>query len=307
MKNWNFFIIIVLFALLAQNSFAQEQTTPPEASQNTQSEQDLPSTDDVAAPPEEDETKILDEVEVNDRDRRRRFRLIPPTGALQIEPLPVRVSGRQKIYQHAAIDLILRPIRPGPNGLYVADDLEGFDFKSISVELGIGKRIVGTRLPLAKDGKRTVDLPEGVYAITEVRYLVFNQIGRVFDDDPFGNPTPLPREDYRFCLADRTIAFDIKNGQTTDIGRLIIRALESRFRNNKREHRPFVGSDAAFVDISDPSFRNKSPDAAGAGIVAFERTGALCREGAYDVSGWFSNEELAENLPTLNDRLNEDS
>ena len=265
-----------------------------------------PSAEAPPTPDGEDETKILDEVEINKSNRRKRRE--PTTGTLKIEPLPVKMAGSPRIFEHAGVELILRPVRPGADNIYEADNLEGVDFRAIAVELGIGKKVVGSRLPLAKHGKRSVTMPEGVYAITEIRYLVFNQIGRVFDpDDPFGNPTPIPRRDYSFCLSGRTIAFDIKNGQTTDVGRLIIRALESRFTSSKREHRPFLGADAAFSDISDPSLRNKAPELASAGIIEFKNEAPLCRESARPTMGWFTAEELEESLPSFSERLNKEN
>ena len=218
------------------------------------------------------------------------------------------MAGSPPIFQHRALELILRPVRIGENGVYEFDDTKGVPFESVSVELSIGRTIVGSRLPLAKNGKRTVDLPEAIYAISEVRYIVFNQIGRAFDpDDPFGNPINIPEQDYRFCLAERTIAFDIKNGQSTDIGRLIVRALERRFKKSNREHRPILGADAEFLPVSDPGFRNKAPEKASAGIIEFEDTAPLCRESAMRTPGWFAPDELADAFPKFSERLKEDS
>lgn len=257
---------------------------------------------------EQEQEKVLDEVTVTENNRRRRRE--PTTGQLIFEPLPVRTSAGPSIMQHVLLQLILRPVVIREDGVYEADNGPGAtEFTAVDVELGIDKAFIGSRQSLAKNGKRSLQLPEGIYAITEARYVVFNPVGRAVDSprEDIGAASfdviEIPKQDIRFCLAERTIAINIKNGQTTDIGRLIIRALDRRYRSKSRKHRPILGADAEFLPVSAPSFRNKAPEKASAGIIAFEDTEPLCRKSAIRTPGWFTPDELAEAFPKLSDRL----
>lgn len=263
---------------------------------------------------DDDKEKRLEEVEVTENDRRQRW--LPTTGSLIFEPLPVRTTAAPSVLGHVLMQLILRPVRIREDGMYEFDDTRGTRaFTSVDIELGIDRVFIGSRRPLAKNGKRTVELPEGIYAITEARYVVFSQVGRAVDPIiPGSQPgvasfdaIDLPKRDIRFCMAERTIAFDIKNGETTDIGRLIIRALDKRYRSKSQKHRPIMGADAKFLPVSAPSFRNKSPEKASAGVIAFEDGEPLCRKSAIRTPGWFTPDELAEAFPKLSKRLEEDS
>ena len=240
---------------------------------------------------DEDKEKRLEEIIVDEA--RRRSEKLPTTGRVNIQPIPVafsRFHNNRFLFTHNAIEIILRPVRKADNDLYEFDRGTGQPFKAVLVTLNPDGNISGSRIKRPDVGERTFTLPEAIYAITEVRYLVSNKIR--LPDDP-------PHYDFRFCLADRTIAFDVKAGQTTDLGRLVIRGLETRFKKEDTEHRPILGADAPFVDISNPGFRNKAPEKAAAGIISFTPEGALCREKSKKVPGWFTPDEMKDALPDL--------
>ena len=191
--------------------------------------------------------------------------------------------------------MVIRPVVKSADGTYVADTVQGRSFARLSVSVNPEGRIAGSRLRSPDHGERTMDLPEAIYAITEVRYLVGGGGGFTYLGDSY-----TPPRDYRFCLAERTIAFDVKNGETTDLGRLVLRGLEDiRFDKSDIEHRPLLGANAPFVDVSDPRFRNKAPEAAAAGIISFDPEGGLCRDSSRQVPGWFTPTELKDALPSL--------
>ena len=238
---------------------------------------------------EEDEPKILDEVIVDHTTFSRKK--LPNTGRVNIQAIPVKVNPRS--FFHNSIQMIIRPVVKSADGTYVADTVKGRNFVRLSVSLNPKGRIPGSRLRRPDKGERAMDLPEAIYAITEVRYLVTIPLGGAL------NRVDLPPLDFRFCLAERTIAFDVKNGETTDLGKLVLRGLERHFDKGDKEHRPLLGADAPFVDVSDPNFRNKAPEAAAAGIISFDPEGELCRDSSRQVPGWFTPTELKDALPKL--------
>ena len=267
-------------SLLATTLANASETTPEYNLQDNQST----TVQDGANPAQEDEPKILEEiiVDYNTFSRKRR----PNTGRVNIQAIPVAVARRYP--EHNSIEMVIRPVVKSADGTYVADTVQGRSFARLSVSVNPEGRIAGSRLRSPDHGERTMDLPEAIYAITEVRYLVGG-----------GGAGQEPPWDYRFCLAERTIAFDVKNGETTDLGKLVLRGLEDRFEKSDIEHRPLLGADAPFVDVSDPNFRNKAPEAAAAGIISFDPEGELCRDSSRQVPGWFTPTELKDALPSL--------
>lgn len=256
-------------------AYAQETAEPP-----------------VAA---EDEERVLDDVEVTDT--RRKARRQPTTGIVQMDARPVRPNGSSKPFSHVDLELFIRPVRRVDGDFYTANKDYGDSFTSVNVELGIDKVNLGSRRALAQDGKRTLRLPEGIYAITEARYEVFNQIGRnIIDDQAFLPDTQI----HRFCMSDRALAFEVKDGETTDLGLLLIKSLEVNYRSNKIGHRPIFAASVPIVPVSDPGFRNKSPDQIHGTEIRFDPNEEdLCGSTAKPVAGWFTRQEFAEAYPKI--------
>ena len=273
-------------SLLATTLANASETTPEYNLQDNQST----TVQDGANPAQEDEPKVLDEIIVDHTTFSRKR--LPNTGRVNIQAIPVRLSPR--IYEHNSIQLIIRPVVKSADGTYVPDTVKGRNFVRLSVTLNPEGRILGSRVKRPDRGERVMDLPEAIYAITEVRYIVsLPPLGGAF------NRVGIPPQDFRFCLAERTIAFDVKNGETTDLGKLVLRGLDLRFDKGDKEHRPLLGANAPFVDVSDPRFRNKAPEAAAAGIISFDPEGGLCRDSSRQVPGWFTPTELKDALPSL--------
>lgn len=238
--------------------------------------------------PPQDDVRVLDEVQIEDRP----FNLErgSPTGRLIMDVRPVQADN-SSLLTHTSIQLILRPVRRVEGNVYELNEDYGRRFKPIDVPLDIGQSTFGSRIIRNRDGAIIADLPEGLYAIAEVRYEGFSRIGRV--------ETAI--RTHRFCLSDRTMAFDVRNGETTNLGLILIQGLSKRFREGRTEHRPILAANAPIVPVSDPNFREKGAEnQAHATEIQFDPVSSkLCSSTGSPVKGWYEPEEFQEKFPKI--------
>ena len=244
-----------------------------------------------APAPQQEEDLVLEEIIVSEDSLSNEP--LPNTGRVHMQPIPVKVAHSRPVLEHNEVDLIIRPVRLGEDGKYVSDARNRRHYARVRVSLNHQGVVPGSRVKRPDLGERALDLPEGLYAITEVRFGILGSLGLNFD------VAPLPPVYENFCLAEQTIAFDVKNGETTDIGRLVIYGLERRRKRYDFEYRPFLGADARFSTVSDPDFRNKAPEKASAAVISFDADNNLCRKKSKRTAGWYTPEELSENIPNL--------
>lgn len=276
--------------LLAASANAGESTTEFHL-QDPQSNISQPN----SPVPDEDLERQLEEIIVTEESLS--AERLPNTGRVNIQPIPVRISHSRPVLTHTEVELIVRPVRLGEDGVYVSDAQNRRSFARVQVSLNHEGVVPGSRIRRPDLGERALDLPQGIYAITEIRYGIGSNRGAGFIDG-FGDG-PIHPITHRFCLAEQTIAFDVKNGETTDLGRLVIHGLERHYRKSKFGYRPFLGADANFGDVSDPDFRNKAPEQAAAAAISFDPDNGLCRKKSRRTAGWYTPEELDEAIPNL--------
>ncbi|MEO1028999.1 MAG: hypothetical protein AAFX02_08070 [Pseudomonadota bacterium] len=246
----------------------------------------------VRTDPPPDDVRVLDEIIVDEEFRN--LERGPRTGRLIMDARPVRPNGSSTILSHSNVELIVRPIRRIDGNEYILQENYGRRFTPIDLELGIGRARTGSRIIQARDGRRVVDLPEGLYAITEARYQVFWQIG-----SPLRFPSNL--ETYRFCMSDGAIAFEIRNGETTNLGLILVKAMERNYRKGKKEHRPILAANTPIVPVSDPQFRVRGEDvqASSTEITFDAEKSKLCGSTSIPVKGWFDREEFLKAYPKI--------
>ena len=244
-----------------------------------------------APAPQQEEDLLLEEIIVSEDSLSNEP--LPNTGRVLMQPIPVRIAHSRPVLEHNEVDLIIRPVRLGEDGKYVSDARNRRHFARVRVSLNHQGVVPGSRRKRPDLGERALDLPEGLYAITEVRFGILRT--ESFPTS-FGDLPPIYEN---FCLAEQTIAFDVKNGETTDIGRLVMYGLERRRKRYDFEYRPFLGADARFSTVSDPDFRNKAPEKASAAVISFDSDDNLCRKKSKRTAGWYTPEELSENIPNL--------
>ena len=244
-----------------------------------------------APAPQQEEDLLLEEIIVSEDSLSNEP--LPNTGRVLMQPIPVRIAHSRPVLEHNEVDLIIRPVRLGEDGKYVSDARNRRHFARVRVSLNHQGVVPGSRLKRPDLGERALDLPEGLYAITEVRFGILR--AESFPTS-FGDLPPVYEN---YCLAEQTIAFDVKNGETTDIGRLVMYGLERRRKTYDFEYRPFLGADARFSTVSDPDFRNKAPEKASAAVISFDADDNLCRKKSKRTAGWYTPEELSENIPNL--------
>ena len=140
---------------------------------------------------------------------------------------------------------------------------------------------LGKRSPFGGESF-ALDLPEGYYVLSEIRHTVYRGI----NDGVFG------ASNVDFCLAEKTFAFEVVNGQTSYLGFMALNGLNSN-RARDKEYVPMAG----FIQtVSAVNQYSEWPEVTGSEIpgtpvraISMDQDSAVCRRrGARNVIGWES-------------------
>lgn len=219
-----------------------------------------------------------------------------PTGTFSFVPRLVVEVGTRKTANHASYGIVIRPIIEGDNGLYELDTTRGRTH--YTVNSGLPKRsrktkiaVRGTKRFTPVDQFRTLELPEGLYAISEVYFIVIRGPSPTFT-------TVSDVEAKRYCLSETTLSFEVKAGEATTLDRLYLRGLP--FKSKKwRDHNPIFGTDKGLEQAGKIKFTKEDAEGGENWMpVAFDADSGMCRsQFSVRTTGWDLPDPEAWGLP----------
>lgn len=227
-------------------------------------------------------------------------------GIFSFTPRLVVEEGTRRTARHWAYGMVIRPIVETEDGFYRLDRSRGRTNYIINSELPIRSKpdkiaILGSKRFVPTDQERRLKLPEGLYAIAEVYYIVQRGPLRPFNDaivhnllgigatTSFGE---LP-ETKRYCLSENTLAFKVNDGSTTSFEKLYVRGLPFKSRQWK-DHDPIFGTDTLLA-VNDPA---GITDEAKWVPIAFDSESGMCpSKTSVRTTGWDIPDRSSFNLP----------
>lgn len=255
-----------------------------------------------------EDTLKLEKFEVTgDRSEVRKF---DDRGTLEIIPRLVVEEGTRRTARHGGYGLIIRPVVEGGSGFYELDRSRGRTHYVINSGLPKRSRAEKISVPNSKrfipvNKERNLRLPEGLYAISEVFYIVqrgpsTDGVG-VLDFTTRVGLSSADTEFKRYCLSETTLSFEVNAGETTSLDKLYLRGLPFRSRQ-WRDHDPIFGADAGIVKAGQIAFTKEAEDTQNWMPIAFDADSGMCsNQSAVRTTGWDITNPKEWNLPVSYD------
>lgn len=218
--------------------------------------------------PTHDEQKVLAPVTTTEK---RPEKEGPKTGRVFFRPI-LYPGGRQAITSTEEVIFVFSPIEQpddGPAILY-----EGEDRARFRSTMFIPGSDGPTRIKIKIDRYPTqaVELPGGTYALTEIiyQYFITDSAARVVE---------------KFCLSKGSIAFDIRNGETSYLGALAIADIPDNRARYKR-HTPIISLSRDVDTITGRASRIEDLQLTDFDGITFDPENGICNNSDYFVSAW---------------------
>ena len=237
-------------------------------------------------------------------------------GVVKFIPHLVVEEGTRRTARHGSYGMVIRPIVEGENGIYELDTSRGRTHYAINSGLPTRRKAEKIRIPQSKryisvNTARQIRLPEGLYAISEVFYVV--QRGPVTDSgfstigsNGFVFPHRLDDTEFkRYCLSQTTLSFEVHAGEETSLDRLYLRGLPFKSRLWK-DHDPIYGTDIGLNKVGQIAFTKEAEEEKRWMPVAFNPDAGMCRDkSAVRTTGWDMPNPEDWNLPVSFNPVNE--
>jgi len=194
----------------------------------------------------EEDTRLLDEITTT-ADKVASAN-IPQTGELFIRPV-LYTQGRSQNSPVRQVDLFFAPVEAIDNGAAQVFDDERRYRVSLNVPV---MTTTGTRFQLAKGNKidlgtEIIDMPEGTYVLSEIRYSYNSRTGAggalLFDED---------LSTRAYCLTEETYVFNVFNGSKQFLGALALAPFPKNSARLSSFH-PVVGLDQRLEMLDEDS------------------------------------------------------
>lgn len=240
----------------------------------------------------QDNTKTLEEITVEGQQFEKRQPL--PKGNFVFSPkLVTRVNGESgRAALHSFYELIFDPVIVNDNGYLEFDADPRRERKSIKPQLRDKRPRTGTHIKRIPPSFYKFTLEEGLYALTQINYRI--QTRPTIINDPTQPSAIIDFEieasldDFRYCLSEGTLVFDVQKDTTATFGKLIIRGL-GRVRHDYdfENHAPIVAVEAPTTRPADGHLFAKDPNPVAWGVGHFDPNSKMCQSGDHFVtSGW---------------------
>ena len=246
---------------------------------------------------EQDEEKILEGVTTTGQ----RLDLdAPTTGKLVFRPVLYSFYSASSA-NIERVDLVFVPVE-------LSDANEIIPFKESDPKRFTARMVIPTEVSRGTDqysidafGMQDIDLPGGLYALSEVQYYVTPRIvgaHRPANAQGFGPVTRYvaQRAKVNFCMSEGALMFDVKTGETQYLGALGIANLP-RSRTTNPRHRPLVALDRGRDKIISPFTEPGDIGIATIDSTTFEPVKTMCGRRSYRVPGWKHRDDIVKSSP----------